>query len=127
LGLVSLRFIFHYCDFNHFSQARSIQELAKKEFEALRQDGGNNEPPPKPRRGRPPGSRNLKKLLESSPLDRGAGESSSDATPVTQDDDTVRSNSYNLRKGPSLYRFPRNLETSFDFTGDSVDTTLQLL
>lgn len=102
----------------YFRQARSIQELAKKEFEALRQDGGNNEPPTKPRRGRPPGSRNMKKLLES-PLDRGAGESSSDATPVSRDDDAVRSNSYNLRKGPSLYRFPRNLESSFDFTASA--------
>jgi len=68
----------------------------------------------------------MKKLLES-PLDRGAGESSSDATPVSRDDDAVRSNSYNLRKGPSLYRFPRNLESSFDFTGDSMNTTSSML
>uniref|UniRef100_A0A803N5E6 Bromo domain-containing protein n=1 Tax=Chenopodium quinoa TaxID=63459 RepID=A0A803N5E6_CHEQI len=128
-------------------QARAIQELAKKEFETLKQDGGVIELPAKPRRGRPPGSRNLKKLLQSSPPDRNVRESSSDATPASRDvtpasrgatpasrgatpasrvatpasqeEDVGRSGSYNLRKGPSLYRFPRYLENCFDFSGSS--------
>ncbi|KAH9606784.1 hypothetical protein KSS87_009804 [Heliosperma pusillum] len=106
-----------------FRQARSIQELAKKEFETLRQDAGLSDPPPKPRRGRPPGSRNLKKLLEKSPADHSVAESAPDPaptpTPVSREDDATRSGSYNLRKGPSLYRFPRKLENSFDFSASS--------
>lgn len=117
-------------------QARAIQELAKKEFETLKQDGGLSELPAKPRRGRPPGSRNLKKLLESSPPDRVVRESSLDATPTptptptpaprdvlpapaSREEDATRSGSYNLRKGPSLYRFPRYLENCFDFSASS--------
>ncbi|KAL2895182.1 Bromodomain and PHD finger-containing protein 3 [Bienertia sinuspersici] len=86
-----------------FRQARAIQELAKKEFETLRQPGGLSELPTKPRRGRPPGSRNLKKLLEkkSSPPDRSLRESSSDATPASREEDPTKSASYNLRKGPT--------------------------
>lgn len=116
------------------SQARAIQELAKKEFETLKQDGALIELPTKPRRGRPPGSRNLKKLLESSPPDRNVRESSSDAMPASRDvtpasrdvmptsreEDVTRSGSYNLRKGPSLYRFPRYLENCFDFSGNQM-------
>ncbi|KAK9748476.1 hypothetical protein RND81_02G060100 [Saponaria officinalis] len=116
-----------------FRQARSIQELAKKEFETLRHDAGLSEPPSKPRRGRPPGSRNLKKLLESSPVDHGASDSPSDATPMptpapaptpipapsSREDDATKSGSYNLRKGPSLYRFPRKLENCFDLSASS--------
>ncbi|XP_011000884.1 PREDICTED: uncharacterized protein LOC105108318 [Populus euphratica] len=45
----------------YFRQARSIQELAKKNFEILRQDSDDNEAEPKVvRRGRPP-SENFKK------------------------------------------------------------------
>ncbi|XP_074279157.1 uncharacterized protein LOC141604629 isoform X2 [Silene latifolia] len=108
-----------------FRQARAIQELAKKEFETLRQDAGLSDPPPKPRRGRPPGSRNLKRLLEKSPADNSVAESPPDATttpthtPASREDDATRSGSYNLRKGPSLYRFPRKLENSFDFSASS--------
>ncbi|GMH27368.1 hypothetical protein Nepgr_029211 [Nepenthes gracilis] len=50
----------------YYKQARSIQELAKNDFENLKQGGGITEPPPKARRGRPPG-RSLKKSLKSSP------------------------------------------------------------
>ncbi|KAL9244084.1 hypothetical protein vseg_017894 [Gypsophila vaccaria] len=123
-----------------FRQARSIQELAKKEFETLRHDAGLSEPPSKPRRGRPPGSRNLKKLLESSPVDHVVSDSPSDATPTpapsapipapaptptptptpaSREDDATRSSLYNLRKGPSLYRFPRKPENSCDFLASS--------
>eukprot|EP00268_Persea_americana_P023665 TRINITY_DN231_c1_g2_i1.p1 TRINITY_DN231_c1_g2~~TRINITY_DN231_c1_g2_i1.p1 ORF type:complete len:477 (-),score=104.25 TRINITY_DN231_c1_g2_i1:403-1740(-) len=46
----------------YFRQARSIQELAKKDFEILRQDGEDNEPEVKTvRRGRPPGKSSIKR------------------------------------------------------------------
>lgn len=70
-----------------FRQARSIQEMAKKDFENLRQESDESEPQPRVvRRGRPPGAKNLKK-----------SEFPSDAT---GGDNAVSSlNGYNLRKG----------------------------
>ncbi|CAO2833722.1 unnamed protein product [Amaranthus hypochondriacus] len=121
----------------YYRQARAIQDLLKKEFDTFRQNGGLADAPIKPRRGRPPGSRNLKKLRESSPPERNVREPSSDATPASrettafrettasreppasQEEDAARSGNYNLRKGPSLYRFPRYLETCFDFSASS--------
>lgn len=123
----------------------------KKEFDTFRQYGGLVDAPIKPRRGRPPGSRNLKKLLESSPPERNVQEPSSDATPASrettavhettasretpaaretpasQEEDAARSGNYNLRKGPSLYRFPRYLETCFDFSGNIASLTCNFL
>ncbi|XP_068321521.1 uncharacterized protein [Pyrus communis] len=66
----------------YFRQARSIQELAKKNFENLRQDSDDNESGPKVvRRGRPP-TKNLHKKLGRPSLDR-AGSEFSNATLAT--------------------------------------------
>ncbi|KAM1031453.1 hypothetical protein ACFX2C_035242 [Malus domestica] len=66
----------------YFRQARSIQELAKKNFENLRQDSDDNESGPKVvRRGRPP-TKNLHKKLGRPSLDR-AGSEFSHATLAT--------------------------------------------
>ncbi|XP_071923493.1 uncharacterized protein [Coffea arabica] len=92
----------------YFRQARSIRELAKRDFENLRNEGDNGEPQPKViRRGRPP-SKNLKKPLESSPVDRVGHELSSGATLASAEDKAIGSNGYNLRKGPAFYRFRSN-------------------
>jgi len=80
-----------------------MQELAKKDFENLRQDSDEGEPQPKVvRRGRPPG-KSLKKQLESS-FDRIGSEFSSDATLATGPDASSLSNTYNLRKGATSYK-----------------------
>lgn len=72
----------------YFRQARSINELAKKDFENLRQDNTGPEAQPRVvRRGRPP--KHLKKP-----------EIFSDAALATGVDNSIFSNSYNLRKGP---------------------------
>ncbi|GLT58825.1 hypothetical protein SLA2020_316880 [Shorea laevis] len=85
----------------YFRQARSIQELAKKDFENLRQDSDDSEPQPKVvKRGRPPG-KSIKKSLESSSLDRIGSEFSSDATLATGGD--VANLSSSLRKGTNSY------------------------
>ncbi|GMI91398.1 bromodomain-containing protein 1 [Hibiscus trionum] len=82
----------------YFRQARSIQELAKKDFENLRQDSDEGEPQPKVvRRGRPPG-KSLKKSLVSSSFDRVGSEHPSDATLAAGRDTSSLSNTYNLRK-----------------------------
>ncbi|KAK4390050.1 Bromodomain and PHD finger-containing protein 3 [Sesamum angolense] len=89
----------------YYRQARSIQELAKRDFENLRHEGDDGEPQPKVvRRGRPPSSKNQKKPLGTSPVDRVAPELSSGATLTSVEDKGTGSNSYNLRKGPALYR-----------------------
>lgn len=90
-------------------KARSIQELAKKDFENLRQDSDDSEPQPQPqpkiaRRGRPP--KNLKKSLETSPSDRIASEFPSGATLANGIDTGGWSNGHNLRRIPTpSYRF----------------------
>ncbi|KAJ8485561.1 hypothetical protein OPV22_018046 [Ensete ventricosum] len=64
----------------YYRQARSIQELAKKNFENLRQESDDNEPESKPvRRGRPP-SKNIQKKLGRPPVDRASSNFSSNAT-----------------------------------------------
>lgn len=83
----------------YFRQARSIQELAKKNFENLRQDSDDNKPEPKiVRRGRPP-TKHLK--LQAGPSLERASSEFSDATLATGGENTTFSN-YNLRKAPSL-------------------------
>ncbi|EEF41474.1 bromodomain-containing protein [Ricinus communis] len=86
----------------YFRQARSIQELAKKNFENLRQDSDDNEPEPEPtvvRRGRPP-TKNLKKPVGRPSLDRAGSEYSLDAaTLATGGESTIWSNN-DHRKGP---------------------------
>ncbi|KAG9442964.1 hypothetical protein H6P81_018818 [Aristolochia fimbriata] len=83
----------------YFRQARSIQELAKKNFENLRQDSEDNEPELKVvRRGRPPGKTSIKRQLGRPPADRASSDFSSDATLATAGDN--KSNSlYDLRRG----------------------------
>lgn len=77
-------------------------EIAKKDFENLRQDSDDSEPQPKvvkiARRGRPPGTGKMKKIIEKSPLDRVGPEFSSDATLATGVDYNNLPNGYNLRK-----------------------------
>ncbi|CAN1163100.1 Bromodomain and PHD finger-containing protein 3 [Linum perenne] len=97
----------------YFRQARSIQELAKKDFENLRQDSDDGddeddgEPEPKVervvRRGRPPGK--MKKSLEKSPFDRAVVEFNSDATLATGGDNSNGSNGYNFRR-TTLFKPP---------------------
>uniref|UniRef100_A0A5B6YHH6 Bromo domain-containing protein n=2 Tax=Davidia involucrata TaxID=16924 RepID=A0A5B6YHH6_DAVIN len=89
----------------YFRQARSIQELAKRDFENLRQVSDDGEPRPKVvRRGRPP-NKNLKKPPVRPPLERLAPELASDATLATGGDNSIESTSYNLRRGSMSYRF----------------------
>ncbi|KAF5455640.1 hypothetical protein F2P56_025192 [Juglans regia] len=89
-----------------FRQARSMQELANKDFENLRQDSDDNEPQPKVvRRGRPPG-KNLRKSLDSSPFDHVCPEPAFDASLASEGGNARESNAYNLRKGQPSYRFP---------------------
>ncbi|CAN4123106.1 unnamed protein product [Withania somnifera] len=84
----------------YYRQARSIQDLAKRDFENLRHEGEDGVPQPKVvRRGRPP-SKNLKKTVENSPVDRVVPEHSSGATLASVEDKAIGSNSDNLRKGP---------------------------
>ena len=67
----------------HCYQARSIHELAKKDFDNLRQDTEDEDPEPKIiRRGRPPGKSWMKKAGGRSPGDR-AGVDFSDASLAT--------------------------------------------
>ncbi|XP_010477316.1 PREDICTED: bromodomain-containing protein 9-like [Camelina sativa] len=97
----------------YYRQARAIQELAKKDFENLRQDSDDEEPqssqqqqqqPKVARRGRPP-----KKQPEPSSIDRTASEISAD-TLGGGDSSNKFSAAYNLRKAPP-YKF-RQAESS---------------
>ncbi|CAL9130412.1 unnamed protein product [Musa acuminata var. zebrina] len=86
----------------YFRQARSIHELAKKNFENLRQEGNDNEPEPKTvvRRGRPP---NKHKKVGRPPADRAASDFSTDVTLANAGDTNHLSNLAHdsLRKGSS--------------------------
>ncbi|KAE9586673.1 putative chromatin remodeler Bromodomain family [Lupinus albus] len=90
-------------------QARAMQEIAKKDFENLRQESdSDSELQPKPQhkivqRGRPPG-KNIIKSLAMSPSDRVGPESSSDATLASGRDIASGSNVYNLRKALSKFQ-----------------------
>ncbi|KAK4804138.1 hypothetical protein SAY86_003955 [Trapa natans] len=85
-----------------FRQARSMQELAKKDFENLRQDSEDSEPQQTKivRRGRPPSK--VPKKLEKSSTDRTGPEVSSD-TVLANGDNSLSSAAYNLRKVPDPY------------------------
>ncbi|KAL3619808.1 hypothetical protein CASFOL_034720 [Castilleja foliolosa] len=97
---------YNSADTVYYRQARTIQELAKRDFNNLKHEGEDGELQPKVvRRGRPPNSKNQKKLLETFPVDRVGNEQSSGATLAKEEDKATGSNSYNLRKGPALYRF----------------------
>ncbi|OAY37549.1 uncharacterized protein LOC110626970 [Manihot esculenta] len=85
----------------YFRQARSIQELAKKSFENLRQDSDDNEPETKiVRRGRPP-TKNFKKPVGRPSLEHAGSEVALDRTPPTGGESTIWSNN-DLRKGPHV-------------------------
>lgn len=76
-----------------YYQARSIHELAKKDFENLRQDSDEDEPEPRiVRRGRPPGKSSAKKALGRPPNDRASLDFSSDATLANAGDNLAWSN-----------------------------------
>ncbi|KAG7654986.1 Bromodomain [Arabidopsis suecica] len=105
---------YNSADTVYYRQARAIQELAKKDFENLRQDSDDEEPqsqqqqqqqPKVARRGRPP-----KKHPEPSSIDRTASEMSADAL-IPGDSSNKFSGAYNLRKAPPSYKF-RQAESS---------------
>lgn len=83
-----------------------MQEIAKKDFENLRQDSDDDSEPQQPKfvqRGRPPG-KSSRKSLGMSPPECAAPESSSDATLASCGDIASGSNGYNLRKGLSKFQ-----------------------
>ncbi|XP_071733050.1 uncharacterized protein [Rutidosis leptorrhynchoides] len=87
-----------------FRQARSIQELAKRDFENLRQEGDDGELQPKVvKRGRPP-SKHLKKQSGRTSVEVIAPESTSGPTVANVVDPTNESTPYNLRRGPMMYK-----------------------
>uniref|UniRef100_A0A2P2IRZ2 Uncharacterized protein MANES_05G123900 n=2 Tax=Rhizophora mucronata TaxID=61149 RepID=A0A2P2IRZ2_RHIMU len=102
-----------------FRQARSIQELAKKDFVNLRQESDDGEQVPKVvRRGRPPGK--LKKLLEKSPINHVGPQISSDPSPATGTDNA---NGYNLRRTATSSKFePANKSLSASHITHSSET-----
>jgi len=88
----------------NLTQARSIQELAKKDFENLRQESDDTEQEPKTvRRGRPP-IKDVMKRIGRPPADRTGSDFSSDATLANARDGVHSSNSARdaSRKGSSL-------------------------
>ncbi|XP_010534212.1 PREDICTED: bromodomain-containing protein 9 [Tarenaya hassleriana] len=107
----------------YYRQARSIHEMAKKDFENLRRDSDDDEEPqpqPQPKvvkRGRPPG-KSLKKQLDTSPIDRTTSEISAETALATAGDSSKQSGAYNLRKAPSSYRFrPADAAVRFSHNG----------
>ncbi|TMW84731.1 hypothetical protein EJD97_024518 [Solanum chilense] len=116
---------YNAADTVYYRQARSIQDLARRDFENLRHEGEDGAPQPKVvRRGRPP-SKNLKKSVENSPIDSVVPEHSSGATLASGDDKAIGSSSYNLRRGPmlsttdaSFAHRSRNGENYFDWSTD---------
>ncbi|KAJ9186334.1 hypothetical protein P3X46_001917 [Hevea brasiliensis] len=105
----------------YFRQARSMQELARKDFENLRQDSDDGETQPKiVRRGRPPGK--LKKSLERSPLDRVGPECSSDATLASGGDNPNCSTGYNLRRTHSYKYQPTDVLVRTTYGSHSSET-----
>ncbi|XP_073106137.1 uncharacterized protein [Elaeis guineensis] len=87
----------------YYRQARSIQELAKKNFDNLRQESDDNEPEPKPkpvRRGRPPSNKTVKQSV-TSPADHFGSDFSSGATLANAGDNNYFSNLANdlFRRG----------------------------
>ncbi|XP_008237978.1 PREDICTED: bromodomain-containing protein 9-like isoform X2 [Prunus mume] len=85
----------------YFRQARSIQELAKKDFDNLRQATDDCDPKPKlARRGRPPG-KSMKKSIDGSPLDRVGPQTTSETTLASGGENPSLSNAYNLRRPAS--------------------------
>ncbi|KAI4352691.1 hypothetical protein L6164_006915 [Bauhinia variegata] len=108
----------------YYRQARSMQEMAQKDFANLRQDSDDSEPQQKiVRRGRPPG-KSTRKSMGMSPSEHVGPESSSDATLASAGDNACGSNVYNLRKGINKFhpaessaRASQNNFTNGSYTG----------
>lgn len=95
------------CTKVYFFQARSIEELAKKDFENLRRESSDESEPEQKvvRRGRPPGKSQKKSLgLDSSPLENNGAEFCSGATLASGCDDSNNVNGYNLRRARASFR-----------------------
>ncbi|KAL6217928.1 hypothetical protein ACLB2K_011145 [Fragaria x ananassa] len=108
----------------YFRQARSIHELAKKNFENLRQDSDDNEPEPKVvRRGRPP-TKNLKKPLGRPSLER-VGSEFSDATLATGAENAILSNHDRSRNNDvyTSWLADNKFERNDDLTGSMLRGT----
>ncbi|KAJ8534948.1 hypothetical protein K7X08_016676 [Anisodus acutangulus] len=124
----------------YFRQAHSIQDLAKRDFDNLRHEGEDGELQPKVvRRGRPPSknlkkseesspppSKNIKMSVESSPIDCIGPELSSGTALASGEEKINGSNSYNLRKGPMLYKF-RSVDASSTYRSRNGDTYSECL
>ncbi|XP_038900278.1 uncharacterized protein LOC120087359 [Benincasa hispida] len=89
-----------------FRQARSIQELAKKDFENLRQESSDESEPEQKvvRRGRPPGKSLKRSLGLGNPIESNGAEFCSGATFASGCDDSYNVNGYNLRRSRSAFR-----------------------
>lgn len=89
-----------------FRQARSIQELAKKDFENLRRESSDESEPEQKvvRRGRPPGKSLKKSLGLGNPIESIGAEFCSGATLASGCDDSYNVNGYNLRRARSTFR-----------------------
>ncbi|GER37375.1 DNA-binding bromodomain-containing protein [Striga asiatica] len=101
--IVSNAMLYNAEDTVYYRQARSIEEIAKRDFGNLRHEGDNGEPQPMVvRRGRPPSIKNQKKLLETlSQAGRFSPEMPSGDAILRRGEDS----SYNLRKAPVMNRF----------------------
>uniref|UniRef100_A0A7N0TPF7 Bromo domain-containing protein n=1 Tax=Kalanchoe fedtschenkoi TaxID=63787 RepID=A0A7N0TPF7_KALFE len=81
----------------YFRKARAIQELAKRDFDNLRQKGEDGEPQPRViRRGRPP------RIVDKSPEQAATQVPSSESPVAALGSVSENSKTYNLRKGLSL-------------------------
>lgn len=90
----------------YFRQARSIQELAMRNFENLRAESDDNEPEPEPkvvRRGRPP-TKNLKRPPGRPPLER-ANSDFPEATVATAAGGTTNRSNNEVRKASHLEKY----------------------
>ncbi|XP_010536477.1 PREDICTED: uncharacterized protein LOC104811472 [Tarenaya hassleriana] len=101
----------------YFRQARTMHEMAKKDFENLRQDSDDegSQPQPQPKvakRDHPPG-KSLKKQPDLYPIDHTASEISAEVAVTTVGDSSKLSGAYNLRKAPP-YGF-RTVDTPIRF------------
>lgn len=103
----------------YFRQARSIQELAMRNFDNLRVDSDDNEAEPEPkvvRRGRPP-TKNLKRPPGRPPLER-ANSDFAETTVATAGGTTNRSNN-EMRKASHLEKYGSTDSFARSFYGSS--------
>lgn len=95
-------------------QARAIQELAKKDFENLRQDSDASEPEPEPepeleqeqepepkpqpRRGRPPNNNNVKQKVGRPPAERANADFSGSSLPTASNSGCYMPSEFDLSR-----------------------------